>query len=200
MPKSSNLHVNFASSWLLAVLFPTAVVFWSGCAATRSATPVKPAIVASPKDALYVAVPAVPGSVDSALARMGWGSGRFAQELRQELVFQLNRKGIPTLPDTVTPADTSAARSSLAVRLSAYTEGGGAPSSFKGEAMLKTSLGERRFDFGKTPQRAEAPERADPTVDNIRQIAESIVAEACKAPETKKRPEPEPMPPLMLIF
>jgi len=191
--------------------------FWSGCAAIRPVPAVKAAVFASSKEALYVALPVVPGSVDSLLARMGWSGGRFAQELRKEIIFQLNRKGLAILQEPATLSDSAALRStaagsagtasalsdtasSLTVNLKEYVEGSGAPSHFQGDALLKTSAGERRFDFSKSPKRAEAPERSDPTVDNIRLIAESVVSEACKVPVTKKRSEPEITPPLMMIF
>ncbi len=164
-----------------------------GCAGIAS-SPQSPAVLSvSAREPLFVVLPAVPDSVDTLLSRIGWVPGRFAQELRKEIVFQFHKKGMGTVED-------SAAKSVLALALSEYVEGGGLPSRFVGTVFLKTSQGSRSFKVGKAEQRAASIERPDPTVDNIRLIAELVVKEACQAPRNKKAPNSDFNPPMLMLF
>jgi hypothetical protein len=186
----------------LAALFCASM---SGCAGSTAAQGAdgkaagdnKPPVFADAKNALYVSAPAVPDSVDSLLSRLGWGAGRFSSELRKEVVFQLNRKGVPTVEDS------AAAKSFLAIGIGEYAEGGGSPSRYVGSARLRTPSGERLLTFAKAAVRAEAPERPDPTVDNIRLIAEAVVSDAAKSPQkpaARKSKKTEYNPQLIMLF
>lgn len=175
----------------LAIL---AILFWNGCASLRTPVSTKPAIYVSSKEPLFVGIPVVPDTVDSLLSHVGWGVNRFAQELQKEIVYQFNQKGIPTLPDSV------GAKSILLVSLSTYVEAEGSPSSFTGNAILKTTQGEKPIRFGKAEKRAQALERSNPTVDNIRMIAEAIVTEARKQPVKPREEKRDPTPQLLMVF
>lgn len=177
---------------LFALLFSLSSL-WLGCAGTAPSSQTTSTLSVSPREPLFVALPAVPDSVDSLLSRLGWVPGRFAQELRKELVFQFQKKGIATVED-------SAAKSTLALILKEYVEGGGLSSRFAGTAHLKTSQGTRLFTIGKSDQRAQSIERADPTVDNIRLIAESVVKETYRKSGIKKGPKSEFNPPMLMLF
>ncbi len=166
-----------------------------GCAALhRQPEAPKPVIYVKASEPLFVGLPAIPDSVDSLLGRTGWGSGRFAAELRKEIVFQFQNKGIPIVQDT------AQAKSTLLLSMDKYQDGAGLASNYSGNAMLKTPLGERQILFGKTSKRAQSIERADPTVDNIRSIAEGLVNEARKKPVTKKSGENDYNPMLLMVF
>ena len=181
--------LRYASVLLLAAGF-------SGCGHTlRNASPENPPVTIGPKDVLFVPVPLVADSVDTLLGRIGWGEGRFSRELQKEILFQLNRKGVATVEDS------AQAKSALLISVTGYDQGSGSSSRFEGSARLKTEAGERVIDFKKSPARGEAPERQDPTVDNLRIIAATLVKEAGQDPRAKKRdPKPEYVPQMMIIF
>lgn len=167
----------------------------AGCGHTaRSGGRESPPIAVGPKDVLFVAAPFVSDSVDTLLGRIGWGEGRFSRELRKEILFQFNRDGVPTV------ADSAQAKSALRVSVDGYVQGDGSSSRFEGSARLMTEAGERVIEFKKSPVRGEAPERLDPTVDNLRMIASTIVNQARKDPKAKKAAKPEYVPQMMIIF
>lgn len=172
------------------------VAGFAGCGHTvRNGSPEKSPISVGPKDVLFVAVPFVPDSVDTLLGRIGWGNGRFSRELQKEILFQLNRAGLATVEDS------AQANSALRVSVTGYDQGSGATSRFEGNARLRTGAGERVILFKKSPARGEAPERPDPTVDNLRMIASTLVNEARRDPEAKKpAAKPEYVPQMMIIF
>jgi|GEM_PF-2933990 len=153
-----------------------------------------PAIKVGSKNALYVSAPSIPDSVDSLLARIGWGGGRFPAELRKEIIFQFNRKGVAVVEDSL--------KSDAGLRpvITGYVQETSS-SHFEGSALLKTPAGERRIDFKKSKPRGQAPERDDPTVDNLRMIAASLVDEARKDPSKKKaKEEIEYVPQMFILF
>jgi hypothetical protein len=168
----------------------------AGCGHTaRSGGGKTPRIEVGPKDVLFVAPPFVSDSVDTLLGRIGWGEGRFSRELQKEILFQLNRNGVPTVEDS------AQAKSALRVFVNGYVQGDGSSSRFEGSARLKTQAGERVIEFKKTPARGEAPERMDPTVDNLRMIASTIVDDARKDPKAKKAAaKPEYVPNMIILF
>jgi hypothetical protein len=175
-------------------LLSAAVLF--GCAhfSNRDRGPKTPPIAVGSKNSLYVAAPAVPDSVDSLLASVGWGGGRFSAELRKEIIFQFNRKGVAAVEDSL-KADAS-----LTSSVTGYVQDG-ASSHFEGGALLKTPAGERRIGFQKPRSRGQAPERDDPTVDNLRMIAAALVKESTKDPAAKKAKEKvEYVPQMMILF
>jgi hypothetical protein len=128
------------------------------------------------KDSLYVALPAVPPSVDSLLAPLGWAPGRFAAELRKEVRYQLNRKGLST------PEDSAGQAGRLEIRLDRYHA-----ADYAGAARLTTAKGERDIPIRSRKKREE---RDDPTVDNIRSIAGDL-AEAVGADPRRGKPQAE---------
>jgi hypothetical protein len=161
----------------------------------RSGSRKNPPILVGPKDVLFVAVPTISDSVDTLLSRIGWGEGRFPRELHKEILFQLNRKGVATVEDS------AQAKSALLVSVTGYVQGAGSSSRFDGSARLRPEAGERVIGFKKKPDRGEAPERQDPTVDNLRMIASTLVEEARKDPDARKAvPESEHVPKVMLLF
>ena len=174
--------------------FAIVAAFWLGCAGSGRSSVDQPHIAADSKTKLFVSLLALPDTVDSALTHLGWGAGRFAQELRKEISYQLNRKGVATVEDS------AVAQGFLTLSISEYAEGGGSPSRFSCEAQLRTAAGERRFTCAKSSKRAESLERSDPTVDNIRLIAQSVVTEACKTTEKKRKGNEDFNPPILMIF
>lgn len=168
----------------------------AGCGHTaQNSKRENPSISVGPKDVLFVAQPIVTDSVDSLLGRLGWGDGRFSRELHKEILFQLNRKGVATVEDS------SQGKSSMTVSVTGYDQGSGSASRFDGSARLRTEAGERVIDFSKSPARGEAPERQDPTVDNLRMIASTLVNAAYAEPVGKKKPkEFEYVPSTLMIF
>lgn len=178
----------FASALLVAA-------WLSGCGHTaRKGIPENPPVAIGSKDVLFVGVSAVSDTVDSLLGRIGWGEGRFSRELHKEIVFQFNRKGVATIEDS------AQAKSALVVSVTGYVQGSGS-SQFEGVARLRTVAGERVIDFKKAPARGEAPERQDPTVDNLRMIASALVKEARENPDAKKKDsKAEYVPQMMWIF
>lgn len=183
------VNLRFAFVLLLAVCL-------AGCGHTsRSGGGKTPRIEIGPKDVVFVAAPFVSDSVETLLGRIGWGEGRFSRELQKEILFQLNRNGVPTVDDS------AQAESDLRVSVNGYVQGDGSSSRFEGSARLRTQSGERVIEFKKSPARGEAPERLDPTVDNLRMIASTIVNEARKDPKANKAAaKPEYVPNMLIIF
>jgi hypothetical protein len=181
--------LRYAAVLLLAACF-------AGCGHTRqNGSRKNPEIAVGPKDVLFVALPIVSDTVDTLLGRIGWGEGRFSRELHKEILFQLNRKGVATVEDS------AQAKSALLVSVTGYVHGAGASSRFDGSARLRTEAGERVIGFKKSPDRGEPPERQDPTVDNLRMIASTLVDEARRDPDAKKAaPKSEYVPKLMILF
>jgi hypothetical protein len=183
--------------WTAAAACLAALVF-AGCAAIAPKADANAKTVSvNGTEALYVAPPIMADTVDTLLARIGWGEGRMSQELRKELIYQFNRRGVATVEDS------AAAKASLAIVLSEYVQGGGTASHYAVDALLKTGNGERRIALRKVPKGAAAPEREDPTLDNIRLIASSMVEESRKDPDAKKanpKKTPDYNPGLMMIF
>ena len=138
------------------------------------------------KDNLYVAPPAVAPAIDSLLAPLGWDSGKFGLELRKELRFQLNRKGVAT------PDDSAGAKASLAISVIDYTAG-----TCYGRARLTTSDGTREIRFDK--KRKGAEDQRDPTVDDIRMIASALAEEARVDPRHRKN-RSEPFTGMMILI
>lgn len=151
-------------------------------------------IIATRKDALYIPLPVVAPAADSLLARGGWGGTRLPEELRKELLYQYKRKGVPTVEDSARSA------SSLRIFLSDYWLGDGESSRYTVSAVLRTPGGERRFETRKKPGRTDAPEREDPTLDNIRKMAKELVELSRKDPEARKDPLEDGDMGLMMIF
>lgn len=181
--------LRYASVLLLAT-------WLAGCGHTsRNGSRKNPPIAVGPKDVLFVALPSVSDSVDTLLGRIGWGDGRFPRELQKEILFQLNRNGVATVEDS------AQAKSALMVSVTGYDQGSESSSRFEGSARLRTEAGERVIDFKKSPARGESPERLDPTVDNLRMIASTLVKEARNDPKAKKKaPNPEYVPNMIIIF
>ena len=94
---------------------------------------------------------------------------------------------------------------SLAVSVAEYS-GSGSSVRFTVHALLKTPSGERPILVQKALKGAEALEREDPTVDNIRSIAASLVEASGRDPRATAKPRawkpsaPEYNPGLLLIF
>lgn len=182
----------------LAVAVLAAVVCW-GCASTDSRSVEARAVAVEGKEALYIAPPQVADSVDSALSRIGWGGGRMSRELRKELAYQFNRKGVATVEEGAPAPDT------LTVELSDYAQGNGTASRFAVDATLRTPAGKRRIAFRQEPKGAGAPERDDPALDNIRKIAATLLKEsrkdtAAEKGKAKRQQKPEYNPGLLMIF
>jgi hypothetical protein len=154
-------------------------VLIAGCSVSRLRVP--PIVEA--KDTLYVTPPVVPGSVDSLLAPLGWPPGRFASELQKEIRFQLNRKGLAT------PQDSSGVLSRLELRVDHY-----APADYRVVGRLTTPAGSRDIEFEK---RSRAAEREDPTIDNIRLMAENLTQKVRADPNHRDAGNAAPV--LMLI-
>jgi hypothetical protein len=176
---------------LTAVVIAAGTVL-GGCAGSQGP---KSGPIVEAKGPVFVAMPALPDSLDSALAPLGWGGGRFARELRKEIRYQFNRKG------QATPEDSAQAKALLTVNVTAYAAAGG--NAFAAAALLTTPSGARRMGFRKGPGRAEAPERDDPTVDDIRLIASSLVEDARRDPARSKRRDAEKSeynPQMLILF
>jgi hypothetical protein len=192
----SRLRAGLRMACLLAACIP--VFFWTGCASSSGTkSQAAKGVILDSRQALYVPDPVVADSADSALARMGWGGGRFARELKKEILFQFNRKGVPTVEDSVQ------AKARLEVSLARYSQESAGASGFDGSARLATPEGERSIGFKKEAGGAEAPERDDPTVDNIRKIASTLVDGARRDPKAEKEKSkngPEYTPTMMIIF
>lgn len=140
------------------------------------------------KDSLYVATPSIPSAVDSALAPLGWEPGKFAAELRKELRYQLNRKGVAT------PEDSAGAASRLEIAVDRY-EG----KDYSGQARLTTPAGAREIALSKPSKRKAADERDDPTVDNIRTIASKLAEDVRVDPRHPKK-QPEAFSGMIMLF
>jgi hypothetical protein len=140
------------------------------------------------KDNLYVPVPVVPPAVDSALVPLGWEPGKFAAELRKELRYQLNRKGVAT------PEDSAGAAARLDVSVDRY-EG----KDYTGQARLTTPAGAREIALRRSPKRNSSEERDDPTVDNIRIIAAKLAEDVRSDPRHVKK-QPEAFSGMIMLF
>jgi hypothetical protein len=142
------------------------------------------------KDRIFVSEPDLADTVEASLSALGWEGGRFKAELRKEIVYQYQRKGAIAVEDSI------AAAAWLSVRLDTYGTG---PDGFGylGGGCLRKSLDERDFTFGKS--KARVPERQDPTVDNIRVIAESVVNQTWKS-RTAARKEREVPTQMRMMF
>lgn len=141
------------------------------------------------RDTLFIGMPAVPDSAQASLADLGWGGGRFQEELRKEIAFQFGRKRVALIDDS------ASAKAWLSVDIAAI-ELGKEPA-YQGAAHLRTGKGEREIEFHNGRSRWRGAERSDPTVDYIRQIAETLVTEACRNPASAPKHE---TPPHMLMF
>jgi cell division septation protein DedD len=140
------------------------------------------------KESLYVPRPAVPAAVDSVLAPLGWEPGKFAAELRKEIRYQLNRKGVAT------PDDSAGAAARLDVSVDRY-EG----KDYPGQARLTTPAGKREIGLRKPPKRKASEERDDPTVDNIRIIAAKLAEDVRSDPRHVKK-QPEAFSGMIMLF
>jgi hypothetical protein len=139
------------------------------------------------KGDLYVSAPAVPAEADSLLAGLGWGPGKFSAELRKELRYQLNRSGVATSDDT-------AAKARLEIAFDKYDG-----SEYSGKARLTTPSGSRDIPLRKPSQGRASHERDDPTVDNIRFIAETVAPQV-KADPRRAQKKPEPFTGMIMLF
>jgi len=159
-----------------------------GCAGTAKPRPGGPVEASG---SVFVALPAIPASLDSALAAKGWGDSRFAGELRKEIRFQFNRAGVQS------PEDSAVAKGSLSLEVSDYAPAGACA----GAAVLRTGAGERKIAFRHEAPKEAGPARDDPTVDDIRAMAEKLVAAARKDPaKAKRNGEAEYNPTLLMLF
>ncbi len=172
-------------------------LFYAGCAGIPASQPQPASVAVTGKEVLFVADPVIADSVDTLLSGLGWGGGRFSRELKKEMIYQFNRKGVAVAEDS------SKAKAGLAVSCAQYSRDGSS-THFRFGAILTTPAGERYITVEKVPQRAEAPERDDPTVDNIRMIATSLVEQSGKDPsEAKKKAKAKGAdynPGLLLVF
>jgi hypothetical protein len=132
---------------------------------------------------VYLAPLVVPAAVDSLLAPLGWTQGRFATELAKEIRFQLNRKGVAT------PQDSTGVKSRLEIQVDHYD-----PSDYAIKGHLTTPAGARDIEFKK---QSGAAEREDPTIDNIRLMAENLSEKARTDPSHRRTNTQAPV--LMLI-
>jgi hypothetical protein len=147
-------------------------VLATGCASMKSRT----APVVEARKSLYVAPLVVPASVDSLLGPLGWTPGRFATELAKEIRFQLNRKGVATPQDSGAP-------NRLEIQVDHYD-----PSDYAIKGHLTTPAGARDVEFAK---KSGAAEREDPTIDNIRLIAENLAEKVRNDPNHKQANKPD---------
>jgi hypothetical protein len=185
-----------AAARIAILLIVFASVPLTGCGASHPPMKAAPpnGIITTRKEPLYVPLPKVAVPAESLLARAGWGDGRLPQELRKELLYQFKRKGVPTVEDSAQAAST------LDVFLSEYGPGDGEATRYAVSATLKTPGGERRLEYRNKPGRADAPEREDPTLDNIRKMAKELVERSRKDPDARKDPYEEGDMGLMMIF
>lgn len=147
-------------------------------------------MVLGAKDRLFVSRPALADTALASLSSLGWGEGRFQAELRDEIVYQFQRKGVPTVDDS------TAAVAWLAVRLDSY-ENGPEGVGYLGSGWLRKTHGERKLPIEK--KKAKDPERKDPTVDNIRAIAEAVVSQARKPKAALRKESAVPVQMWMLF-
>lgn len=154
-------------------------VLATGCASYKY----RSAPIVEARKSLYVAPLVVPASVDSLLAPLGWTPGRYATELAKEIRFQLNRKGVAT------PQDSTGVQDRLEIQVDHYD-----PSDYAIKGHLTTPAGTRDVEFAK---KSGAAEREDPTIDNIRLMAENIAEKVRNDPNQRKAYTPAPT--LMLI-
>jgi hypothetical protein len=149
------------------------VVLAAGCASTKNRSD----SVVEARKTLYVAPLVVPASVDSLLGPLGWTPGRFATELAKEIRFQLNRKGVAT------PQDSTGVPNRLEIQVDHYD-----PSDYAIKGHLATPAGARDVEFAK---KSGAAEREDPTIDNIRLMAENLAEKVRNDPNHKKADKPD---------
>jgi hypothetical protein len=168
----------------------------SGCGSSHPSLKAGPpnGIITTRKEALYIPLPKVANPAESLLARAGWGEGRLPEELRKELLYQFKRKGVPVVEDSTQSA------SRMNVFLSEYDPGEGGASRYVVSALLKTPGGERRLEYRNKPRWVDAPEREDPTLDNIRKMAKELVELSRKDPDARKDPLEGGDMGLMMIF
>jgi hypothetical protein len=155
------------------LFYALCAVLVAGCAATKK--PSAPIVEA--RKSLYVAPLVVPAGVDSLLAPLGWTPGRFATELAKEIRFQLNRKGVAT------PQDSTGVPDRLEIQVDHYD-----PSDYAIKGHLTTPAGARDVEFAK---KSGAAEREDPTIDNIRLMAEKLAEKVRNDPNQKKGDKPD---------
>ncbi len=151
----------------------------SGCASIKYRT--TPIVEA--RGSVYLPPLVVPAAVDSLLAPLGWTQGRFATELAKEIRFQLNHKGVAT------PQDSTGVTSRLEIQVDHYD-----PADYAIKGHLTTPAGARDIVFEK---KSGAAEREDPTIDNIRLMAENMVEKARTDPSHRRTNTQAPV--LMLI-
>jgi hypothetical protein len=173
-----------------------AAFFFTGCA-TAPKSPAPAPVEVKGTEPLFVADPVLADSADSLLTGLGWGGGRLGRELKKEMVYQFNRRGVAVAEDS------AKAKATLAVSLEEYSRKG-EETRYSVSALLKTEAGERTIRLRKAPKGAEGPERDDPTVDNIRIIAAYLVEESGKDPRVKKKTpkksDPEYYPAILIPF
>lgn len=143
------------------------------------------------QDILFVSLPELSDTAQGSLAALGWGEGRFQSELRKEIAFQFQQKGVPLTEDS------ASAKAWLAVRLKDYQVGDHA-SGYRGDAGLKTAKGERQIPIRKPNTAGKGPERPDPTMDHIRDIAASVASQARKSATANMGAGTEPQ--MWIIF
>ena len=164
------------------ILTLSAGLLAAGCAGSRWAG----AQYVEAKDSVYVAVPTVPPAVDSLLAPLGWDSGKFALELRKEISFRLNRKGVAT------SEDSAGAKTRLEIAVDSYSAGDCA-----GRARLETPKGTREIPFRE--KRKAAREQRDPTIDDIRSLATRL-AESARTDPRHRKGDAEVTPGVMIML
>jgi hypothetical protein len=192
----AGLRRSVAAVRIAALFACLAMLPLTGCGANHPSPKKGPpnGIITTRKEALYVPLPKVSNPAESLLVRAGWGEGRLPQELRKEILYQFRRKGVPTVEDSARAAST------LDVFLSEYEPGDGEASRYAVSATLKTPGGERRLEYRNKPGRADAPEREDPTLDDIRKMAKELVERSRRDPDARKDPYEEGDMGLMMIF
>jgi hypothetical protein len=151
----------------------------AGCASIKY----RNASVVEARGSVYLPPLVVPASVDSLLAPLGWTQGRFATELAKEIRFQLNHKGVAT------PQDSAGVTSRLEIQVDHYD-----PTDYAIKGHLTTPAGARDIVFEK---KSGAAEREDPTIDNIRLMAENLAEKARNDPSHRRTNTQAPV--LMLI-
>jgi hypothetical protein len=176
----------------LLVALSLSVTHCAGSASSKARAEAAAAsrVAVGSRDVLFVALPVLSDTASASLAALGWGDGRFQAELRKELAYQFERKKIKLTEDS------AAAGAWLAVRLETY-EAGQDPR-YRGGAGLKTARGERQIAIRKPRPMFGGSERADLTVDHIREIARSLAAEARKSPAATAQTEAPPQ--MWLLF
>lgn len=176
----------------LLIALSLSVTHCAGSAASkaRAEAAASARVAVGTRDVLFVALPVLSDTASASLAALGWGEGRFQAELRKEIAYQFERKKVKLTEDS------AAAVAWLAVRLDAY-EAGQDPR-YQGGAGLKTARGERQIAIRKPRPMFGGSDRADLTVDHIREIARNLATEARKSPAATAQAEPPPQ--MWLLF